>query len=98
MLTPLREDLNLLPSSISRHGYPIWTIHDPVRNKFFQIEWRVFEVLRHWKKGSAKLVARAVNAETVLELDESFIKGVEKFFLSNQLCQASDNLSIKNLI
>ena len=98
MLSPLREDLNLHPSSTSSYGSPNWTIHDPVRNKFFQIEWRVYEVLRHWKKGTAKLIVDAVNAETSLEIDESFIIGVENFFRSNQLCLVNDNQSIKNLI
>ena len=77
MVFPIREDLNLHPSSASSYGYPSWTIHDPVRNKFFQIEWRVYEVLRHWKKGTAKLIAQAVNTETSLEIDESFVVGVE---------------------
>ena len=98
MVLPIREDLNLHPSSASSYGYPSWTIHDPVRNKFFQIEWRVYEVLRHWKKGTAKLIAQAVNTETSLEIDESFVIGVEKFFLSNQLCQAGDAQSVKKLI
>ena len=98
MLPLIREDLNLHLSSTSSYGCPSWTIHDPVRNKFFQIEWRVYEVLRHWKKGTAKLIAEEVNRSTSLEIDENFIKDVESFFRLNQLFQANDNQSIKNLI
>lgn len=91
MLSLIREDLNLRSSGVNRRGYPIWTIHDPVRNKFFQIEWRVFEVLRQWKKGTAKLVSEAVNMETSLNVDEQFVLHVEKFLNFNELCQSTSS-------
>ena len=98
MVALIREDLNLHPSNASSSGFPTWTIHDPVRNKFFQIEWRVYEVLRHWRHGKAKLIAQAVNRETSLEIDENFVIGVEQFFVSNQLCQVRDQEGLNKLI
>ncbi len=98
MLTPIREDLNLYLSDRTSSGSPNWTIHDPVRNKFFQIEWRVYEVLCHWTKGTAELISQAVNKETTLEIDENFVKEVEKFCRANQLCQATKITSVENLI
>ena len=97
MVSLIREDLNLHPSNASSSGCPTWTIHDPVRNKFFQIEWRVYEVLRRWRHGTAKRIAQAVNRETSLDIDENFVVGVEQFFVSNQLCQVRDEDGVNKL-
>ena len=70
MLMAIRDDLDLHPSSATGDGYPTWVIHDPVRNKFFQIEWRGFEVLRRWEYGTAELIAKAVNRETTLNIND----------------------------
>jgi putative peptide zinc metalloprotease protein len=90
VLASLREDLNLYSSGNTRAGYPSWTIHDPVQNKFFQIEWTVLEVLRRWGNGSAELIVDAVNKETAIHIDESFVYNVESFLFSNELCQSND--------
>jgi len=98
VLSRIREELDLRPAGITGYGYPSWTIHDPVRNKFFQIEWRVYEVLRHWKKGTAKLVSEAVNLETSLNIDEEFVINVEQFLYANELCHARNSNGVKFLL
>ena len=90
MLRPIRDDLNLYAASSTSGGCPAWTIHDPVRNKFFQIEWRVFEVLRRWDKGTAERVSKAVNLETTLSISADFVKQIEVFLFSHQLCRVED--------
>ena len=53
----LREELDLLPGPTLPDGQPSWTLHDPVRNQFFRIDWPTFEVLQRWGQGDADAVA-----------------------------------------
>jgi putative peptide zinc metalloprotease protein len=39
VLSPLREDLQLIPGASTSDGSPTWMIVDPVRGKYFQIGW-----------------------------------------------------------
>ena len=51
-LPALRDDLALLPAPAGQDGAPGWTIHDPVRNRYFRIGPEAFAtadwVLRSW--------------------------------------------------
>ena len=93
----IRDDLDLHPSSPTIEGHPTWVIHDPVRNKFFQIEWRVFEVLRRWEYGTAELIAKAVNRETALNISNKFVEQVSTFLSTHQLFRVEDNHGTKVL-
>ena len=97
MLSPIRDDLDLHSASPTAGGHPTWVIHDPIRNKFFQIEWRVFEILRRWKLGTAKHIARAVNQQTTLELTEQFVEKVSNFLSYHQLLRVEDDRGTKAL-
>lgn len=52
-LPPLRQDLQLVPGLPHADGAPSWRIHDPVRNKFFELGWLEFELLSRWQAGAA---------------------------------------------
>ena len=93
----IRDDLDLHTSSPTIEGHPTWVIHDPVRNKFFQIEWRVFEVLRRWEYGTAELIAKAVNRETALNISNKFVEQVSAFLSTHQLFRVEDNHGTKLL-
>ena len=45
---PLRDELDLLPAPPCRTPAQL-TLHDPVRNLFFQIDWASFEILQRWR-------------------------------------------------
>jgi len=87
-LPPLREELALLPGPALADGQPSHTLHDPVRNLFFQIDWASFEVLQRWSLGDAAAIATAVSAETPLPLTEEDVLAVVRFLGDNQLLQA----------
>ena len=90
MLMVIRDDLDLHPSAATAEGQPTWVIHDPVRNKFFQIEWKVFEVLRRWEYGTAELIAKAVNRETTLNINDKFVEQVSSFLTMHQLVRVEE--------
>ena len=73
LLPGLRQDLQLLPGELQVDGVPTWRIHDPVRNRFFDIGWIEFELLQRWREGATggELIAE-VCASTPLHptLDE----------------------------
>ena len=94
-MLPIRDELDLFPSAPSKQGEPRWVIHDPIRNKFFEIEWRVFEVLRRWHYGSDHHIATAVNRETSLNIDDDFIENVRNYLSSHQLLRADNKESTK---
>ena len=97
-MLPIRDELDLFPSAPSKQGEPRWVIHDPIRNKFFEIEWRVFEVLRRWHYGSDHHIATAVNRETSLNIDDDFIENVRNYLSSHQLLRADNKESTKQFL
>ncbi len=77
-LPTLRDDLGLLPGPRNSRGEKSWTLHDPVRNRYFRLGQREFELLSRWHQaeGVASLAALAavdgieVTATDVLQLAE----------------------------
>jgi len=84
-LPPLREELALLPGPPLADGQPSWTLQDPVRNLFFQIDWSGFEILSRWALGQPAAIANEVNAQTTLQIDAEEVEALASFLLQNQL-------------
>lgn len=85
MLPPLREELSLLSGPPLAHGEPSWTLHDPVRNLFFQLDWPTFEILSRWALGNPEKIASVIEQETTLHMDAEQIEAVVRFMSDNQL-------------
>ncbi|MFD2264140.1 HlyD family efflux transporter periplasmic adaptor subunit [Lacibacterium aquatile] len=49
LLPPLREDIVLHRAASAPDGAPGWTLHDPLANRFFAIDWLDFEMLALWR-------------------------------------------------
>lgn len=90
-LPRLREELDLLPGPHTVDGQPSWTLHDPVRNLFFRIDWLTLEVLTRWTMGDPVRIAQDVNENTTLAIGAEDVEGVAKFLLQHQLVQASSS-------
>ena len=84
-LPALREELALLPGPVLADGQPSHTLHDPVRNQFFQIDWPTFEMLRRWHLGEAAALAEAVSRDTALQLGQGDVEQTLLFLRENQL-------------
>jgi putative peptide zinc metalloprotease protein len=94
----LREDLDFYEGPFSRNGEPTWTIHDPVRNKFFSIGWLEFELLKHWVLRHPLLIANRTNSQTPLDAQVADIEALDAFLLRNELVCAEDNESSDALL
>jgi putative peptide zinc metalloprotease protein len=86
-LPRLREELALLPGPLLADGQSSWTLHDPVRNLFFRIDWPSFEVLKRWTLDDPKEIAADISEVTPLHLVPEDVLGVVQFLTSNQLIQ-----------
>ena len=84
-LPRLREELDLLPGPTLADGQPSWTLHDPVRNQFFRIDWPALEVLQRWDMDDPALIAADVSAHTTLEMSADDVVDVVRFLVQQQL-------------
>jgi putative peptide zinc metalloprotease protein len=82
---PLREELDLLPGPVLRDGQPSHMLHDPARNRYFQLDWQTFEILRCWHLGDPERIAQAVCEGTTLHVDVEDVTRVYAFLVGNQL-------------
>jgi putative peptide zinc metalloprotease protein len=85
MLPPLREELSLHPGPPASNGASTWSLHDPVRNRFFRLDWPGFEMLARWSLGDAAAVIAVVNSQTTLTVDEDDVADLLRFLTVNQL-------------
>lgn len=83
----LRQELALFASERLHDGQPSWTLHDPVRNQFFRIDWPTFEVLCRWASADAEAIAQSITSETPLSLQVDDVEAVRRFLIENQLVQ-----------
>lgn len=88
-LPPLREELDLMPGPNLADGQPSWTLHDPVRNLFFRIDWLTLEILTRWSMNDARLIAEDVCEFTTLAIGPDDVQEVVKFAVQHQLVQAT---------
>lgn len=86
-LPALREELALLPGPRLADGQPTWTLHDPVRNLFFQIDWPSFEILRRWLWAEPSAIVGDIEAETTLQVGQQDVEAMLQFLQQNQLLQ-----------
>lgn len=86
-LPHLRQELALLPGAALPDGQPTWTIHDPVRGLFFQIDWPTFEVLQRLHFETLETIATDIAELTTLELEADDVEQVIHFLSHNQLIE-----------
>lgn len=86
-LPALRQELALYQGPRSLQGEPTWSLHDPVRNLYFRIDWPTFEILCRWHLADPQQILQAIRDETVLDLDEDYVKAVIEFLHKRELTQ-----------
>ncbi|SMH43094.1 HlyD family efflux transporter periplasmic adaptor subunit [Azospirillum agricola] len=89
-LPALRDDLALLPAPAGLDGAPGWTIHDPVRNRYFRIGPQAFALIAHWHLGAPRAIAAAVAAESLFEATDDDVMGFYQFLAANNLTVTAD--------
>ena len=94
-LPRLREELDLLPGPTLADGQPSWTLHDPVRNRFFSLDWPTLEILRRWALDDAAAIVAEIAQDTPLQLDADDVARVAQFLSENQLLQPSGPASAR---
>lgn len=86
-LPRLREEIALLPGPALSDGQPSWTLHDPVRNLYFQLDWPGLEILARWHLDDAQAIIDAIQRETTLHVEVDDLQVMLKFLADNQLLQ-----------
>jgi len=98
MLPPLREELSLHPGPPDGNGWSTWTLHDPVRNRFFRLGWPVFEILARWGLREPAAIIEAVDEETTLSIGDEDIAEVARFLSVNQLLRPNTTTAVASLV
>ncbi|WP_110686619.1 HlyD family efflux transporter periplasmic adaptor subunit [Salinicola aestuarinus] len=93
---PLRDDLQLVDAGQDRTGEPIWSIEDPVVNRFYRIGWLEFECLLRWGESPEKICAQ-ITAQTALSPDVEQVIELLEFLARHQLLRP-DRKRIDELI
>jgi putative peptide zinc metalloprotease protein len=93
----LREELDLFDGPAMVDGQPSWTLHDPVRNLFFRIDWSTFEILQRWSIGNVPGIVSDVNLQTTLQISAEDVVHVVRFFETQQLLVPSGDGAAKSM-
>lgn len=94
----LREDLQLYPAEATDKGLPQWTLHDPLRNLFFRLDWRAVEILSRWSLGDPARIIGSIAEETTFSTSLSEIEALGQFLAKNQLAHSMGEGGTKALI
>ncbi len=83
-------------------GEPAYTLHNPVSNSYFKIDWPAFEILsRMPQHASALSLKNSIERETTLKITIDQIKDIVVFLEQNALLALRDqniqNVNLKNL-
>jgi putative peptide zinc metalloprotease protein len=84
-LPPLRTELVLHPGPRDLRGQPTWTLQDPIRGRFFRLDWMTFEVVRHWSLGDPQAIQQRITATTPLHVSPGDVLGVRDFLAAHEL-------------
>ena len=97
-LPELRDDLRLLEGAPSATGQPTWVIEDPVRQRFFQINEDVFQILSLWSAGTAESLSQAAAQRYGRAVGAHEIDEVIRFIFANALSDQSVGSSYEDFV
>ena len=85
-LPALRPELELITGAASALGAPSWLVHDPLHNRFLQIDVATYETLKHWRgcRTRGELLGR-VNGQQRVEIDSHGLDLLITFLYANRL-------------
>lgn len=87
-LPPLRANLEFIRGAPTREGVPTWTIVDPVRHQYFQIEWVAYQMLQRWSCGTTGQLLASVARETTITVSPDDLTDLINFLTANHLTQS----------
>ena len=86
-----------MPGPVLPDGQRSWTLHDPVRNLFFRIDWPTLEVLRRWSIANPEEISADISSATTLQMDAEEVVEVVQFLIRNELVQPGGQLTPRKL-
>lgn len=81
----LRSELALYPGPEGAQGEPTWSLHDPLRNLFFRIDWLTFEILCRWPLADPELIVQSLRQDTTLRVGVDDLQAVVDFLQQHEL-------------
>ncbi len=99
-LPRLRQDLTLYAGPADKGGAPTWTLHDPARNLYFELDWVAFEIMSRLSLADADFICEQINAQTTLYVTIEDVEKTVDFLAKNELvylqsAQALEHLKMK---
>lgn len=88
-LPPLRTNLQFNRGTPTPDGVPTWTIVDPVRSRYFQIEWPVYQMIQRWSAGTIEKLHALMIRETTCRTTVEDVEDLVKFLYTNNLTEQS---------
>ncbi|HPV82086.1 MAG TPA: hypothetical protein PK866_03135, partial [Nitrospira sp.] len=88
-LPPLRRHLQFIRGAPTPEGVPTWTIVDPVRHKYYQIEWPVYQLLERWSAGTMESLVNVIRRETTSRIRVEDVEDLVRFLYANNLTEQS---------
>ena len=79
----LRSDIDLYQGTRSHEGLPTYVLHDRWKNRFFNIGWLEYEILKRWHLRDSEKIAHSVCEETTLYAEPNDVVALQNF-LSQQ--------------
>lgn len=98
-LPALRSELTLIKGAPTATGEATWLIHDPLQNRFIQIDRPAYEVFSYWAdcRTIPELLAK-VQAHGTIEIDQEDISGLVQFANRNKLTDQAGSGAWKSLL
>ena len=89
-LPAMREDLHVQRVGAYRDGSPRFRIHDPLRNRYFELGLIEVELLGQWRGGATPVeLAAAVSRELSIEVEPQEVLVLRNFLIHHQLIDGS---------
>jgi putative peptide zinc metalloprotease protein len=93
----LRADLDLVEAPAAPGGAPQWSLHDPVRARYFRLGEKAFRLLRAWGAGEPARIRAAANAAPGPLVSDDDVTRFARFLANNELVEAGDARAVATL-
>jgi len=90
ILPKIRDDLNLLETSVAEDGSKRWLLFDPIQNKYFNIGIDAFELISNWQSDIELDEFIKILEEKDYDIDKESLQTFVDFLINNNLIVCDD--------